>query len=552
MVKTHAVLPLLAALLSSVSQPPALAQSAATAFPLGVYVANPNGNDTAAQQYFETSYNAFVKVMGGAHPSFFNSFTDFSQDPSQWAANASWSAWSSNLTGAGYVGSASGAIPVVGVPLASTQNNNAEGFGNVDLSYQDILAGKYDAAYQGIVDAWANQGYKVVEFRNCWEFDGPFMPCDPANSSKANANADFVAAFQHVAAIEHSRATADGIVAKVEWNPDTINWTAYDVTTVYPGDAYVDVISADIYSPVYPNDLTNWADGGKEQLANLATWSADPANRAHFWQYQNGSQWNPTPALGSSGWSFQNAVDFAKLHHKPMAIDESGAGPAIQNGITSTVNGPADDPNFVKWLHDALAAAQASGVTVDHVDIWDATMSDGDWNFSNGSKPLEAAAYTQYFGAGSGTGTSISSSAWYEIINQTSNDCADAKGWGTTSGTPVQQWTCGGKQYNQGWQFQPTDNGYFKIANRGASFQVLDVSGQGTTNGTAVQLWQDNGGTNQQWMPVSSGNGTYKFVGRGSNRCLDVPGASTSNGAALQIYDCNGTGAQVFVLTQQP
>ena len=73
-----------------------------------------------------------------------------------------------------------------------------------------------------------------------------------------------------------------------------------------------------------------------------------------------------------------------------------------------------------------------------------------------------------------------------------------------------------------------------------------------TRNGSLIQLWSYGGGDNQQWMPVSVGNGQYKLVGVGSGRCLDVPAASTANGVRLQIYDCNGTAAQAFRLSQQP
>jgi len=125
-------------------------------------------------------------------------------------------------------------------------------------------------------------------------------------------------------------------------------------------------------------------------------------------------------------------------------------------------------------------------------------------------------------------------------------------GFGTANGTAVQQWACGNAQVNQEWQFQPTDSGFFKVVNRNAPAEVWDVTNVGTTNGSLIQLWQFGGGTNQQWQPVSLGNGTFKFVGRGSSRCLDVPGASTSNGARLQIFDCNGTGAQAWTLKQQP
>ena len=83
---------------------------------------------------------------------------------------------------------------------------------------------------------------------------------------------------------------------------------------------------------------------------------------------------------------------------------------------------------------------------------------------------------------------------------------------------------------------------------------VLQVTGGpwATANQVGIQLWNYAGATNQQWMPVPLGNGLYKFVARNSGLCLDVPGASTSNGVQLQQYTCNGTGAQAWLLTQQP
>jgi len=58
-------------------------------------------------------------------------------------------------------------------------------------------------------------------------------------------------------------------------------------------------------------------------------------------------------------------------------------------------------------------------------------------------------------------------------------------------------------------------------------------------------------GTNQQWQPVSVGNGYYRFVARHSGKCLDVPGASINDGVQLQQWDCNGSGAQAFRLVQR-
>ena len=149
--------------------------------------------------------------------------------------------------------------------------------------------------------------------------------------------------------------------------------------------------------------------------------------------------------------------------------------------------------------------------------------------------------------------TTINSGVWYAVSNQNSGSCVDDTGGGTTNGTSVQQWACGGGNTNQQWQFTPTDSGYYKVTSRNAP-EVWDVTGgnSATGSGVKIQLWSYGGGNNQQWMPVSLGNGLYKFVARNSGLCLDVPGASTSNGVQLQQYTCNGTGAQAWLLTQQP
>jgi glucosylceramidase len=82
---------------------------------------------------------------------------------------------------------------------------------------------------------------------------------------------------------------------------------------------------------------------------------------------------------------------------------------------------------------------------------------------------------------------------------------------------------------------------------------VWEVAGgtNATANQLALELWSYGEATNQQWMPVSVGNGAYEFIARNSSKCLDVPGASTAVLLGLQQYDCNGTGAQSYTLQQK-
>ncbi|MFG2041078.1 ThuA domain-containing protein [Dactylosporangium sp. NPDC048998] len=143
----------------------------------------------------------------------------------------------------------------------------------------------------------------------------------------------------------------------------------------------------------------------------------------------------------------------------------------------------------------------------------------------------------------------ISPSAWYSVVNKNSAKCVDARAAGTANGTAIQQYTCNSTNAQQ-YRFQPTSNGYVRIDNRGNPAQSLDVTNKSTSDNAPIQLWAYGGGTNQQWQPVSEGNGYYHFVSLASGKCLDTPGASTSDGVQLVQYACNGTGAQSFRLVQ--
>jgi Ricin-type beta-trefoil lectin domain/Bacterial Ig-like domain (group 2) len=157
-----------------------------------------------------------------------------------------------------------------------------------------------------------------------------------------------------------------------------------------------------------------------------------------------------------------------------------------------------------------------------------------------------------------GAGAAISTTAWFNVVNTNSALCVDALDWGYSDGTVVQQYTCGTAQENQEWQFRPTDSGYYQVVNRYALIRagnnlVWDVTGGpwATADQVHIELSSYAGETNQQWMPVSLGNGAYKFVARNSSKCLDVPGASSAVLIQLQQYDCNGTGAQSYILQKK-
>ena len=322
--------------------------SVSTRFPIGVYVGNPNGNDSAAETSFDADFNTFVSGMGGVTLTSMNAFTDFSQDPSQWASNAGWTAWSwakSPVVGTSIT-------PVIGIPMSDNNHwaGNGAGWTNDDF-FKQIINGTYDANYKGIVDAWANAGFKTLELRLGYEMDGGYMPWYMGDD--AGTQGGWVAAFQHLSVMMRGEATADSASAKIVWNPADINYTNLSVQAAYPGDAYVDVISADAYSPLYPKGLYDWSKNDGTVDTSIQQWWADPVNREHFWSYPNANQWNPTGTGG--GFGLEDAIAMAKAHGKPLALSETGA------GGDGTTTGPSDETDFPKWLAAELDKAQALG-----------------------------------------------------------------------------------------------------------------------------------------------------------------------------------------------
>src|ERR1700678_3650860 len=206
-----------------------------TAAPLGAYLnAQPDRSNATNETNFEHQYTSFATLMG-TRPQFYNAYTDFTQSPSQWASSASYGATSFAQSGNNFVGPGSGTTPVIGVPMATSAYGPYKA--DPDAFYKQIISGALDADYTGIVDSWANAGFKTAEFRIGYEFNG-FMSWTPA--SNGSDNADLVAAWQHIANLIHAEGTKDGITAKTIWDPATTNGSSYDVQTLYPGDQYVD------------------------------------------------------------------------------------------------------------------------------------------------------------------------------------------------------------------------------------------------------------------------------------------------------------------------
>ncbi len=358
-------------------------------FPLGTYVFNPSETDPAAEAWFENQFNAFTQSMG-TRPLYSDAFVNYYAD---------WSQWVPTMDGTARSWAASpvlrGVTPVTNMPMATTSDWN-----NQDQVFKDIIAGKHDDVFVGLINSWKKVGYAAIDVRIGPEMNGTFEPWYMGNDP--GTVADWTEAFRHIATLVRS---VPGIAVRTVWNPANLNWTGQPTSSAYPGDKYVDVIGVDTYSTVYPPTLYDWHKNDGSYAASIQDWYADPVNREHYWANPNATEWNPNGNDGSQ-WGLKQVLAFAAKHNKPLGIAEAGA------GGDGTRTGPVDDPDFPRWLYSILSLPGAP--KVDYINIWDINPGDGDWEFTNGKKPLEAAAWRQYFGvppAAAGEAGAVATSA---------------------------------------------------------------------------------------------------------------------------------------------
>ncbi len=361
------------------------AQAQAATFALGAYLTNPNGSDASAEATFESYAASFAKAMG-TPAKLIDVYVDKTQPVWNWASNASWQAWSNGQSPV-----AKKMIPVVGLPMASL----ASGSPSPDQQFQAFASGQYDYAVQGVVQSWAGAGFKTLIFRVGWEMN---IGGDTYVGDDAQSQADWVRAFRHIYTVLHQAAKAAGVSMKVVWNPGVTNYSnALATTNLYPGDASVDIIGADIYGGMYPfsdgsgAQYHDWVTGGEDY--SLSDFIAKPGNRAHYWNWPAATEWSLDGSNGHSQ-SLASLIAFARGHNKPFALPEVGAGNS-QPG-----NDVSDDGTFPHWLGTKLSAAAASGLSISFVCVWN-TNDEGNYQFSftSNDKPVEKSGWGTWVGA---------------------------------------------------------------------------------------------------------------------------------------------------------
>lgn len=193
--------------------------------------------------------------------------------------------------------------PLVGLPMAGAGQDAGQAF-------QSIANGSQDGMIKGVLQAYADQGYKNIILRPGFEMNGGWFSW---TVTQANA-ASFKAAFQRIADISHN---FTGASVSVNFNPNS--GRSIPLQDYYPGNSYVDSIGIDIYGE---------------------PWQSDGAPNA-----KDGSPTNLT---------FDYLAQFAKDNGKPFAIPEAGSA--------------TNDAAFAKNL---AAEIKATNTPVQFLGLWD-------------------------------------------------------------------------------------------------------------------------------------------------------------------------------------
>ena len=175
----------------------------------------------------------------------------------------------------------------------------------------DGAAGRYNGYFASMARTLVDAGQGHAILRLGWEMNGTWL----AWSAVPDAHR-YVAYWRQVVT---SMRAVKGSSFLFDWNPTAGAGTAgFDVTSAYPGDAFVDIIGDDVYDQSWKHSSTHVA-----------------------------ARWN---TLVHEPFGLSWHVRFAAAHHKPNSLPEWGL------SVRCDGHGGNDNPYFVRKIHGWLSS----------------------------------------------------------------------------------------------------------------------------------------------------------------------------------------------------
>jgi len=140
----------------------------------------------------------------------------------------------------------------------------------------------------------------------------------------------------------------------------------------------------------------------------------------------------------------------------------------------------------------------------------------------------------------------INTNTYYSIVARHSDKALDVSGGSTDEGANLIQYVNGGGS-NQQFIFVSTGNGYYNIVNRKSGL-YLDIAGGSTSDGGNIIQWAETGGANQAFKAIALGGGWYRFEVKSSGKVISIASGSTANVANIEQRTWNNSTHQQFKL----
>jgi hypothetical protein len=191
----------------------------------------------------------------------------------------------------------------------------------------DVAAGLHDGEFQTAAESIAGSQPDAV-IRIGWEMNGDWFAW-----AAAGVEADYIAAYRHVAAIFRAASPQFSLDWCTNWGRGNV-----DPDLAYPGDDLVDSIGMDVYDmPTDQDPATRWTAGVLDVPFGL-TW----------------------------------LVEFAARHSKKMSIGEWGVG----------LRQASDNPLFIEKMHEWLLRNSQSVAYHVYFDAPPSRLESGDFPLS--------------------------------------------------------------------------------------------------------------------------------------------------------------------------
>lgn len=204
-------------------------------------------------------------------------------------------------------------------------------------TFADCYNGKYDSSYKIVASTIATRDPSAI-IRTGQEMNGNWET--HSMNGPAGTAAEFAQCFQHIVTLFRQVSPT----FKFDWNPGIGMWAGLDGVTTYPGDAYVDYVSLDMYED------SQYVTGTPDER----------------WQH----------FLDVDGRGLTYWAQFVKDHGKLLGIDEWASN--------------YDDGVFITHM-----AAWMASNNVHHQMYWDSDMA---FNGALDTHPVNGAAFKKAFG----------------------------------------------------------------------------------------------------------------------------------------------------------